>query len=207
MHPPCDLTAELRGDFFDPGQTFGQHLCRDALRHEVDVRAIDFGIADQVVFDFGDVFAMVDDELDLVGMSFNQLMDDRRLIAAGIVTVRPLGIVDRYGVRKFGADRHQVGMHVAENRACGLDGDDLAVGVQTLGEGFDLVTEHRFAAGNDDVFTVELSDVFQDLIDGHFLTFRIPGGVRRIAEPAAQIAATGANEDRGDPDPFAFALG
>ena len=88
MHPPGNLTAEPRGDFFNPGQTFGQHLCRDALRHEVDIRTIDFWITDQVVFDFGDVFAMVDDELDLVGMSFDQLMNHCRLIAAGIVGLK-----------------------------------------------------------------------------------------------------------------------
>ena len=57
-----------------------------------------------------------------------------------------------------------------------------------------LAIQHRLAAGHHDVAGVPLLDLGDDFVDRQVLAFRPPRGVRRVAEPAPQIAAAGADK-------------
>ena len=45
--------------------------------------------------------------------------------------------------------------------------------------------------------TVPRRGLFQNFLDGHFRTFRFPGGVRGVAPVTAQVAAGSADKDGG----------
>src|SRR5262249_31138895 len=55
--------------------------------------------------------------------------------------------------------------------------------------------QHRLAASDHDVPRIVFPDALEDFFDRQIDPFRRPRGIRRVAEPAAQVAAAGAHED------------
>lgn len=133
------------------------------------------------------------------------------------------------GTGELGADRHQVAGDGEVERAGGFDGDVVVGGAEFFAEGDEFGEEHGFAAGDDDVADGgrgvgvglvgrrpgvpglvppygESLDFLEDFFDGAVLAFGPPGGVGGVAEPAAEVAAAGADEDAGRAGEEAFAL-
>jgi hypothetical protein len=69
-----------------------------------------------------------------------------------------------------------------------------------------LRVDHRFATGQDHMLTTVLLCVGEDLVNFFGIAFRIPRSVGRIAKPASQIAAAGADKNARDSGESPFAL-
>jgi len=110
------------------------------------------------------------------------------------------------GVGQLGAEAGEVAFHVLEDRAGGFDGEVLAGGPKGAGQFFHVRSDHRFAAGQDDVPGGVFAGLGEDFLDVHAAAFDGPGRVRRVAPGAAEIAAAGTDEDAGHAGQPAFAL-
>jgi len=82
----------------------------------------------------------------------------------------------------------------------------VAGGPQAFTDRDQFGKQHRFSARQDRVPTVVLAHPFEDFFDRQILAFGIPRGERRVAEPASQIAAGGAQKHARRPRQEALAL-
>ncbi len=118
------------------------------------------------------------------------------------------GIWGGRGVGEFGAEGGEVaGDIVGSEGACGLDGDVVACSAEGVGEGMDILGEERFAAGEDDVAACWSGGRFgEDFFDGELCSFGFPRGVGGVTPAATQVAAGGADEERGCAGESPFSL-
>src|SRR5688572_31708365 len=78
---------------------------------------------------------------------------------------------------------------------------------EALGELGDLLLNHWLAAGQDDILNSPVApDIRQNRTQMLRFHFRLPGGVRRVAPMAPEIASTGSDKDRRCADQHALAL-
>ena len=70
----------------------------------------------------------------------------------------------------------------------------------------DLIENHRLPTSDYDVRGWPLVDRGYDRVDGPRFPFWLPGRVASVAEPAAEVATAGPNENAGGPCKAAFPL-
>ena len=150
------------------------------------------------------------DEFELEGVVCDPGIEDVEVEAGFVVAPGP-GVAEFFriggGVGQFGTQGGEVaGDSFRSDGACSFDGNVLTVGLEQGQELGEFLSDHGFASGHHHVTGPELHDPGSDIFHGHLGSGRVPGCVFGVAPGAAEVASGGADEDRGHPGEFTFAL-
>ena len=107
---------------------------------------------------------------------------------------------------EFRAHRHQITNDRLEYRRGGFNGDVRACLFDGGAELDHLLRQKRLATGNHHMARGKHRDFRENLFQAPILAFRLPGGIRRIAPYASEIAPRSPNEDGWDANQPAFTL-
>ena len=192
----------------EPFTGFVEFLRVRSLRHHPHLLFLDFRHFREVLEHFVGIASSRNHELDLAIIFRQQLPDNVRTIASGVVAVLPVpGKLDRRrGVTELGTKRHEVTVKVLVDRPGRFD-RDMVIGVRQLPaqqDGFGK--QHRLTTGQHNVCRRKRHDLGQNRIDRLIRPLRAPGRVGRITELAPQITTAGADEyaRRSRQTPFAL---
>lgn len=176
---------------FQPGGFFCQDLPINPLRHEQDPTAIDFWDLFQVIFDFRQVVRGIDDEFDLIRVVEDKLPDDCGAITSPFVGGSPTGMIfpGRRRIAELGTDRSKMAHHRQIARPRGFNCDVITVTGQIPSQLHDTREEHWFAARENNMSRGEALHPSDDFFYRKMFPFNRPTGVRRVAEPAAEVTS------------------
>ena len=107
---------------------------------------------------------------------------------------------------QFGADRHQIALDVTIDGTCRFNRQVQTSSSQRFGQTDRIRRQHRFAAGQHHMRQPRIDCGLNNLVNALMFAGWFPRRVRRIAEPAAEITAAGADKIAFRTGQYAFTL-